>query len=289
MSTNHMITCPTGLDIEVRELRSKDLALLSNRKLQRRNLHLDRVMEACVIEVMNPGPYELNAAGKLNWQKVYNGDRIHALLQLFSMSYDPMVSFENPCQNKQCRERVYWDIDLSDIEMRPFTEEQLDNFSSSNQFAVTLPGSGDRLWLKFLLGEDEQLLAKRVRQAREKSRRRHSSYIMPSDQQLSMAHQIVKIEGMVDGDRWPKRLEYVEEMSASDQRWLELYLLDNLPGVRTQMTEYCDECGKEQELHLPLDLIVPNLKPKVVETISSSSQSKISSTTSGHDSQVEMR
>ena len=84
----HTIRCPSGLTGTIRGLKVREERVLADRKIAKAGGVVDELLRACWEETEDPGPYSFDA-GKTDWDKVLQGDRFFALLQIRALTYGP--------------------------------------------------------------------------------------------------------------------------------------------------------------------------------------------------------
>ena len=77
----HIIHCQSGLTGSIRGLKVREERVLADRKLQKAGRIVDELLRACWEETHDAGPYDFEA-GKLDWNKVLQGDRFFALREI---------------------------------------------------------------------------------------------------------------------------------------------------------------------------------------------------------------
>jgi hypothetical protein len=151
------ITCPSGLTGHIRGMKAKEERILADRKLARSGAQLEQILAACWEETLDVGPYNLDATAKpLDWSKVLQGDRFFALLQIRVQSYGPTYAFSVPCENRGCRARIEWEIDLRELPVKALSEESRAAFLAGNHFETTLPDADRKVTFRLLTGADER-------------------------------------------------------------------------------------------------------------------------------------
>ncbi len=152
------ITCPSGLSGRIRGMKVREERVLADRKLAKSGGQMDELLGSCWEETLDPGPYSLSEGGKLDWGKVLQGDRFFALLMVRALTYGPEYAFGVGCRNDACRARIDWELDLTKLPVREFSEESRAAFIGGNRFETTLPDAGKRVRFRLLRGEDERKL-----------------------------------------------------------------------------------------------------------------------------------
>ena len=232
---SNIITCPSGLHGRIRGMKVREERILSDRKLAKRGGQVDQLLKACWEETLDPGPYDFGE--EIDWGKVLQGDRFFALLKVRSQTYGADYAFGVTCQNGACRERIEWELDLSDLPVRAFSEESREAFLNGNRFKTTLPEAGVKVWFRLLTGSDERKLPALRKRA--------------GEQLLSamLNFRVSEVEGVEARDK----RRFLEELSMNDAD----FLVDEFDrvdcGVDTTIEVECPECFEVQEVELPFD------------------------------------
>jgi len=150
-----VITCPSGLSGRIRGLKVREERILADRKLAKAGAQLDELLTSCWLETLDPGPYE----EPLDWSKVLQGDRFFVLLMVRALSYGPEYAFSVTCESRGCRGRIHWELDLTQLPVRPLSDESRARFLAGNVFETTLPGALARATFHLATGADERRMA----------------------------------------------------------------------------------------------------------------------------------
>ncbi len=232
-----IITCPSGLTGRIRGMKVREERVLADRKLAKSGGQVEELLSACWEETLDPGPYTLGDGAKLDWGKVLQGDRFFALLMVRALTYGPEYAFGVGCRNDACRARIDWELDLTNLPVRPLSDTSRATFVAGNRFETRLHDAGKRVGFRLLTGDDERKLPALQRAA--------------PDRLLSsvLAYRVLDIEGV---DAKAKR-QFLEELSMKDAD----FLVDEFDrvdcGVDTTIEVECQECFTTQEVELPFD------------------------------------
>ena len=232
----HIITCPTGLTGSIRGLKVREERFLADRKLAKSGSVVDELLRACWEETHDAGPYDFG--GKtIDWDKVLQGDRFFALLEIRALTYGSEYAFSVTCSEPGCRARIDWELDLRQLPVRAFSEASRAAFLDGNRFETKLPDAGRRAWFRLLTGADERKLPAIKRNAGER---------MLS---AMLAFRCIEVEGVEDKDK----RRFLEDISMRDAD----FLLDEFDrvdcGVETTLEVECPECFARQHVQLPFD------------------------------------
>jgi hypothetical protein len=232
----HLITCPSGLVGSIRGLKVREERILADRKLQKSGGIVDELLRACWENTADAGLYDFGDK-PIDWDKVLQGDRFYALLEIRALTYGPEYAFGVTCREEACRARIDWELDVHALPVRPLSDESRAAFLAGNRFETRLPDAGARVWFRLLTGADERKLPA-IRKA-------------AGERMLSamLAFRCVEVEGVDVRDR----RRFLEELSLRDAD----FLVDEFDrvdcGVDTTIEIECPECFARQDVQLPFD------------------------------------
>jgi hypothetical protein len=227
------ITCPSGLRGTIRKMKVQEArAFVSQRKSA--GDPMGRLLRACWEETLDCAPYEF-LDNKVDWSKVLLGDRLYALTTIRIETHGPEYAFSVTCRERDCRQRIEWELNLDELPVRPLSDENKTLFMDGNRFETRLPEADRRVVFRMLLGEDEARLSK-IRQ--------RSSEVDLFD---LIGFRVVEIE---NEDPKNKR-KFIDELSVADAD----FMLDEFDrvdcGIDTAVDIECPACGAVQEIELP--------------------------------------
>lgn len=232
----HIIHCPSGLTGSIRGLKVREERVLADRKLQKAGSIVDELLRACWEETHDAGPYDFEG-GTIDWNKVLQGDRFFALLEIRALTYGAEYGFAVTCREEGCRARIDWEFDLQKLPVRALSDESRTAFVGGNRFGTTLPDAGKRVWFRLFTGADERMLP---------ALRKNAGERMLS---AMLAFRVVEVEGVEDRER----RRFVEDLSMRDAD----FLVDEFDrvdcGVDTTIEIECPECFARQDVQLPFD------------------------------------
>jgi len=231
------VTCPSGLEGDVRSLTVAEQNALLDPRAARDGLVVDRLLAACWSATGEPGPYTLGADGRLSFGDVLVGDRLHALLRIRAETYGEEYRFGVECPRRGCGERFEWEVGLDELPVRRLADSDLAAFAAGNRIETSLPRSGCRAWFRLLVGKDERRLAELIRRA--------------PDRQLStvLAYRVVEVEGVPDAER----AAFLRTLPAADADHLIAEFEERDLGVETSIEVRCTACGHTTEVDLPFE------------------------------------
>ncbi|MCP4678744.1 MAG: hypothetical protein GY854_25185 [Deltaproteobacteria bacterium] len=228
------IICPSGLKGRIRKMKVHEARSFSQRGKSRKGDPTGRLLSACWEETLDSGPYDFGE-GKVDWKKVLIGDRLSTLIGIRIETHGPEYAFSVTCQERDCRKRIEWELNLDELPVRDLSEENRAIFQDNNRFETVLPEADRQVLFRMLVGEDEAKLAKL----------RRGTEDLDLFDLLSL--RVVEIEGV---DPKGKR-QFIDDLSMGDAD----YLLDEFDrvdcGIDTAIDIECPNCFAVQEVELP--------------------------------------
>lgn len=233
---SNTITCPSGLIGRIRGMKAREERVLADRKLARSGAQLEQILAACWEETLDPGPYDVGEQ-PIDWGKVLQGDRFFAMLQIRVLSYGADYAFSVPCENRGCRARIEWELDLRELPVKPLSDESRAAFLASNRFETVLPDAGRKVVFRLLTGADERRMAALRRAAGER----------PITTLLGF--RLESIDGVEPRDKQ----RFIEDLAMADVTFL-LGEFDRVDcGVDTEIEVECPECFGTTRIELPFE------------------------------------
>jgi len=233
---SEIITCPSGLSGRIRGMKTREERFLADRKLAKSGTQLDPILAACWEETLDLGPYDFTNK-PIDWSKVLVGDRFFTLLQIRVASYGAEYAFSVPCENRGCRAKIEWELNLLDLPVVALADESRAALLAGNRFETLLPDAGCRVWFHLLTGNDERRMA----QLRKGASERPISTLLHA--------RLDQIEGVEPRDK----LKFIEELAMRDVSFL-ISEFDRVDcGVETEIEIECPECMGSQSVELPFE------------------------------------
>ena len=233
---SNTVTCPSGLVGRIRGMKAREERILADRKLVRSGAQLEQILAACWEETLDVGPYDFGDQ-PTDWGKVLQGDRFFAMLQIRVLSYGPEYAFSVPCENRGCRARIEWELDLRELPVKKLSDESRAAFLASNRFETTLPDANRKVAFRLLTGSDERRMAALRRAAGER----------PITTLLG--YRLETIDGVEPRDKQ----KFIEELAMADVTYL-LGEFDRVDcGVETEIEVECPECFGTTRIELPFE------------------------------------
>lgn len=141
------------------------------------------------------------------------------------------------CENRSCRARIEWEVDLRDLPVKLLSDESRATFLATNRFPATLPSAGRAVAFRLLTGSDERRMAALRRAAGERPITTLLGFRLDS----------------IDGVEPRDQQRFIEELSMSDVSHL-LCEFDRVDcGVETEIDIECAECLGITRVELPFE------------------------------------
>lgn len=231
-----VIVCPSGLSLEIRGLKGKELKLLQDKVARKTGRTYDNILSTCTVSVVVPGPaYSFDPGpGAPAWDKVLVGDKFFALLAIRAETFGPAYDFDFRCSS--CEEKVKWSINLPDggLEIKKLATEDAEAFKAGKPLEATL-GDGKVAKYRLAVGLDE---------------RTTSVHKHEDDAVLAMlARRIVAVGDLTEGKEIKK---YLDEAGLRDISEIVKAFEAHDCGVKTDIEARCTLCAVVQEISLPL-------------------------------------
>lgn len=244
------ITCPSGLRLEVRNMKARELSLLAagseeddgekrpvNKKKDKAGRvsgnPTDAVLKGCVLEVIDPGPYT-----KFDWRKVAIADRFFALLRVRACTWGPGYEFRVRCKDLECphhKKPFLWEEDLNGLEIKALPPESIEKLRTGDLVFDNVL-AGKRVKFKLLTGEDEGRPLPEVP--------KHKLVL------ASVAARLIYVEG-IDVTKWDNLLEWVADIDLPELVEARDRFEKVDGGVQTNTVVECPECGLEFDTPIP--------------------------------------
>lgn len=244
------VVCPSGLAGRIRGMIGKDYRSI-NKALARTGEGMTRILNACWVETTDPGIYRTNAAGNIDWNDAIVGDRLFALIAIRRAMYpgEP-YPFDATCRERACRERIHWQLDLAELEVKPLPETSRELLrAGKNEFSVDVGGT--TVTFAILTGREQgaahKLVQKAFRDAEKDSK--------PSDIILTLAARTKRVAALDDDADYLDKVAWLEDLPSAEHRKL-IRSFDRVDGgVNTTIEIECQQptCASVQEVELPFD------------------------------------
>ncbi len=224
---------PSGAIVKLRGLKGQEINTFANASAARRGRTSLQVLKSITIATIDPGPlYD----GKVDWDSAPQCDRFTALYHARNATFGESYSFRHQCSD--CRAPYEWEVDMSEVVVKPLPEESIANLLDKNRFKTELvDNDGNNVPVVF------QLMTPKLEKRIEKVTR-----MAPKDRATAaLAQRIISIGDMTDkGDI--KR--YLEDLDAGSIYDLTYDMDDVDGGIETTGEVDCPHCGHIEDVEL---------------------------------------
>lgn len=231
------VTCTTGFCGVVRNLKGAEANMLADKAAARRLRTFDNMLEACWLEVNEPGPLaELYIKdGKVQWEKVLLGDRFEIILAIRVATMGSNYAFPHKCES--CGETFETDLDLDrDLRRQPYSAKAIEAYRTGGVITEKLP-DGKPFTFRIANGATEREAAKRAAKKKDEA------------VTVAISERIVSIEGI--GDEKQAIRTYLEEVDMPDIYEISNTIDEHEGGIVTDIEIECPECGADNLVRLP--------------------------------------
>jgi hypothetical protein len=229
-------TCPSGLQVRMREMTVADEELFLDRQLLAEGRIIDELLKSCVIALIDKGPYTWE--GEIEWDSVLMADRTFLIIQLRILSFGAHYQFKVKCPN--CERFFRHPLKLDTLNTLPVSDAGKQYLRDGKAIEEVLDDGKYPVSVRLLNGDDERILS-----TLDKQEKQHML-----TQQLT--RRIVSLGEVTEEEAI---FELVQNMPSriSGELW---DVTDDLEGgVDTIIPVDCphSDCEHEQEMILPFD------------------------------------
>ena len=219
--------------VEIRYMTAKDEDILASRSLLKKGIAIDRLLQNVIVDK------------KVKIEDMLVGDKNAIVIATRVTGYGSDYVTNVTCP--ACTANVKHEFDLEDCRVIEGYRELIEvddsvTMTENGTFVVNLPKLKVDVEVKLLTGADENRYL-----AMSKQKKKHSVIDSTMTDQLRLF--IVSVNG--DSSR---RIigQLIENMPASDSRYLRLAYGELMPNVDLTQNFVCEECGHVQEMEVPL-------------------------------------
>lgn len=235
------ITCPSGLEGEVRALRVVEEKITRDPKTIKSGAVVYDLAKTCWIETYQTGPNgDIEVGTKpIDWRKVPQGDAFYVFLRIRALTYGNDYDFQHSCEG--CRSTITWTLLFDQFDVKPFSEEGLACWKGGPPIETTTE-SGIGVRFCMLSGEDDRYITNMMK-GRD-----------ITHNQAATIQRIVSVDGIDEHDRDArlKVVRWVENLDAGEADALHEAMELHDCGVDTDIEIVCKNCFFEQVISLPL-------------------------------------
>ena len=214
--------------LELKMMTAKEEDILTSPNLIQKNIVLDKLLEAVVI----------NKA--INLDDMLICDRNAAFFAIRRLAYGDIYDATMNCPG--CGKDNAVTIDLDKMDNRPFDFEKYPK--GDNIFQLELPHSGITVTYKLLTKKDETAIEQELKGMEKVSKdlRREIT--------TRLGHILMAING--NGDRAVIRRFVNEELTSKDSLALRTHMRRNMPDIDSTFDFVCSSCGLERKEETPM-------------------------------------
>lgn len=234
------IVCPSGLAGKLRGLKAREADMLADKQAAAKGTNIEEVLRNCWLETTDPGVYP---SANLNWGRVLYCDRYFALFQVSKATFGDSYPFDVQCANPRCGEPVQWEVQLSQLPLKPLPEKSRAAIKAgTNRFETSI--GGKKVFFCLLDGQGEKEMAELLR-------------ANPKRQIVTAAAgRIIEIEGTHLNDRF----SFVEDLELADLQTLLERFDEADGGLETKIQVTC-KCNWRSVVDLPLEGLLARRRP----------------------------
>lgn len=229
---------PSGAQVEFRAMTVAEEDLLSSQRGKRQALIVDKLLDACCVGVVEPGPYsDLSKGQKPDWKKMLGGDRYAAFIWIRTISFRDGHIYEFDTTCPRCEARGEYTVDILDeFTVQEMTADSLEVFRAGGTFATQIGGKTVRY--RHALGSDEE----RFEKLQEAEPDKASS--------CALRTRITEVEGLGGKDI----LAWLSKLSSEDAEDLRDEMDENDCGIDTETEVRCQKCGNVSLMDVPFGI-----------------------------------
>lgn len=231
-----LVECPSGLKGNIRGLKLKEFADLSDAKLLRTGRLFTKLVSSCWLSTVALGPYQ-GMSDTLPWDNMLQGDLFKVFMSIRCATFGNEYAFERTCKQTLCGSRFEYVIDLDKMPVKKLPESSLHKVRTGGAFTTTV--AGRKVTYKLLTSSDTQTQQR-----------------LMNDSNVSMAvaaimTRIVEVEGIEQHD--PEALQaWLEDLEMNEGIELRETMEAADCGLDTGVLVVCPKCGDEDACELPL-------------------------------------
>lgn len=226
------VALPSGMKGTVRGLKVKEFALFGDRRAMRTGEAIDKILSACWVETLEPGPYE-----NFSWSKALIGDSSVATIAVRRATHGDTMDFDVACPSGECR-KIAWRVDLKDLAIKEYPRDAVEKFKAGVPFEATF--GGKKVTFSLTTVDGARRAVKLIRDQSDVGR-----------MAAGIAQRLLSVDG-VDG--LSAIQAWIDDLPLGEIPKLLEVLQNHDGGVDTTIAVECQECGARPEVELPLDI-----------------------------------
>lgn len=213
--------------VEYKAMTTREEDILMSRALIKKGTVIKELIKSCLMD------------RNIRVESLLSGDQVALMLAIRSSGYGTEYCPSLDCPKCEAKNDLV--ISLDELELKPLTVQPVE--VGVNLFEFILPVSGKKVLFKFSTVEDEEKVLLEMEQ---KKKRGLLNDNLVTTKLLSS---VVSVDGNTDKSDISKFVSY---MSAKDSKALRKYMLDNEPGVNTEVEFQCKACDHFDRIVMPM-------------------------------------
>ena len=216
--------------LELKYMTAKEEDILTSQNLIKKGVVLDKLLEALIV---TPG---------VSPDDILIGDRNAVFVAARILAYGSKYDAKITCPKCGVENNV--SIDLTSMTNKEF---DFSNFTrGSNSFEFKLPGTGDVVTYKLLIGADEKAIDTEIKSLQRLNKNAGSSEVTTRLKYLIQTVNGKEERGYIRN--------YVDTMRSSDALALRRHIRDTSPDFDMAFDFTCEECGHEGRVPMPMGI-----------------------------------
>ena len=211
--------------LEFRYMTARQEDILTNKSLLKKGIAIDRMLQSLLLD------------SKVHVDDMLVGDKNAFVIAARISGYGTEYSTKVACPT--CDNKFNFVFNLEEIKNKEIEENML---NENGIISLILPRTNANVECKLLTGKDEKLLS----QLLESKRRKNLPDNLLTDQLKAI---IISVNGDTDTSSINS---FVNNMPASDSRYLRVEYYKRVPDVDMNMSVTCTQCDDTQEVIMPL-------------------------------------
>lgn len=216
--------------ISVRGITTSDEDILMNQALAKRNLTIDYLLKACIL---NKG---------IDVDSLLVGDKMTVLFYIRALGYG---NYQAKIKCPKCEMEEEHEIDISNLELKELNLNNLQQVQEfKNEFSFVLPQTKKTVTFKFLTSKDSREASEFIESEKKKGRPVGLST-------MKLINHVLSVDGITDK---AKIIRFIRNMPGKDSLALSKHIEKNEPGIETKFEFQCknDVCDHKEVMEIPM-------------------------------------
>lgn len=133
---------PSGLHVDIRMFVAADFDRMLAEQRRPSKAGTIGILQECVTEIKDPGPYVIDGRGGIDWAKVAQADAMSLIIWLRRLSRGNDYNFTAKCPHQGCGEPIHWSVECDQLEYREMHSEAIRSIETEQPMTFTLPFDG---------------------------------------------------------------------------------------------------------------------------------------------------